>query len=100
VAGAAVSMLRVARSVVRELNLPLVCLPPETLPRFPAPLNHPRAHRLRLVQAGVTGILNFAPTRLRLPKQVYLEDIDMTTALEKTAYFARLAVLTRRPDGR
>jgi len=53
-----------------------------------------------LVRAGVTGILNFAPTGLHLPKHVYLEDIDMTTALEKTAYFARQAVLTRRPDRR
>jgi redox-sensing transcriptional repressor len=48
-----------------------------------------------LVQAGVTGILNFAPTGLRLPGHVYLEEIDMTTALEKTAYFGRQARLTK-----
>jgi redox-sensing transcriptional repressor len=42
-----------------------------------------------LVRAGVRGILNFAPMRLRLPKDVYVEDIDMTMSLEKVAYFSR-----------
>ena len=42
-----------------------------------------------LVQAGVRGILNFAPTRLRVPPNVWVEDIDMAVALEKVAYFAR-----------
>lgn len=42
-----------------------------------------------LVEAGVRGILNFAPVPLRLPAGVYSEDIDMTMALEKVAYFAR-----------
>ncbi len=42
-----------------------------------------------MVFAGIRGILNFAPVRLHMPANVYVEDIDMTTALEKTAYFAR-----------
>ena len=42
-----------------------------------------------LVRAGVTGILNFAPHRLRVPPHVYIEDIDMTMALEKAAYFSQ-----------
>jgi redox-sensing transcriptional repressor len=42
-----------------------------------------------LVAAGVTGILNFAPHRLRVPPDVYVEDVDMTTSLEKAAYFSR-----------
>ena len=42
-----------------------------------------------LVQAGIRGILNFAPVRLRVPPHVYVEDIDMTVSLEKVAYFAR-----------
>ena len=42
-----------------------------------------------LVRAGVHGLLNFAPVRLRVPPEVYVEDIDMTTSLEKVAYFAR-----------
>ncbi|MBE3099508.1 MAG: redox-sensing transcriptional repressor Rex [Planctomycetes bacterium] len=42
-----------------------------------------------LVQAGIRGILNFAPVRLRVPGHVHVEDIDMTVSLEKVAYFAR-----------
>lgn len=42
-----------------------------------------------LCRAGVSGLLNFAPVRLRVPREVYVEDIDMTTSLEKVAYFAR-----------
>lgn len=43
----------------------------------------------RMVEAGVGGILNFAPVPLRVPSAVYLENRDMTTSLEKVAYFAR-----------
>jgi redox-sensing transcriptional repressor len=43
-----------------------------------------------LARAGVRGILNFAPIRLRVPPHVFVEDIDMIVALEKVAYFARL----------
>jgi redox-sensing transcriptional repressor len=39
--------------------------------------------------AGVKGILNFAPVRLQLPDDIYVEDLDVTTALQKVAYFAR-----------
>ncbi len=42
-----------------------------------------------LVEAGVGGILNFAPISLQVPEHVYVEDIDLTMSLEKTAYFAR-----------
>ena len=43
----------------------------------------------QLVAAGVQGILNFAPALLRAPERVYVEDLDMTMALEKVAYFSR-----------
>ena len=46
----------------------------------------------RLVSAGVRGILNFAPTPLRVSADVYVEDVDMTTLLEKVAFFARQRV--------
>jgi redox-sensing transcriptional repressor len=41
-----------------------------------------------LIAAGVRGVMNFAPTRLVLPKHIYVESIDMTIASEKVAYFA------------
>ncbi|MFC1544720.1 redox-sensing transcriptional repressor Rex [Gemmatimonadota bacterium] len=42
-----------------------------------------------LVSGGVKAIVNFAPRRLHLPDNVHVEDLDMTTALEKAAFFAR-----------
>lgn len=42
----------------------------------------------QLVRAGVTGILNFAPVCLHVPEKVHVENIDMTVALEKVAFFA------------
>ena len=43
----------------------------------------------RLVKAGVRGILNYAPVPLKVSKKVYLENRDVTAALEKVTYFAR-----------
>lgn len=43
----------------------------------------------RLVEAGVRGIINYAPVLLYLPENIYIENRDMITAVEKTAYLAR-----------
>lgn len=42
-----------------------------------------------MVVAGIRAILNFAPVRVRVPAGIYVEDLDMTTSLEKAAFFAR-----------
>ncbi|MCK5739692.1 redox-sensing transcriptional repressor Rex [bacterium] len=42
-----------------------------------------------LVAAGVRGIINYAPVLLYLPANIYIENRDMITAIEKTAYLAR-----------
>ncbi|MCY2930959.1 MAG: redox-sensing transcriptional repressor Rex [Planctomycetota bacterium] len=46
-----------------------------------------------LVGAGVCGLLNFAPVRLRVPGAVFVENVDLTTSLEKVAFFARRQLL-------
>jgi redox-sensing transcriptional repressor len=46
----------------------------------------------RLVECGVRGILNFAPIPLHVPPGVFIERIDMTMALEKVAFFSRVAL--------
>jgi len=43
----------------------------------------------QLVAGGVRGILNFAPTPLRVPVGVFVEDVDLTMSLEKVAFFSR-----------
>jgi redox-sensing transcriptional repressor len=50
----------------------------------------------KLCQAGACGLVNFAPVRLLVPANVYVEDIDMTMAIEKAAYFARLRAAEKR----
>ena len=47
----------------------------------------------QLVGAGVRGLVNFAPIALTVPPPVFVEDIDLTTSLEKVAYFAHAAVV-------
>jgi redox-sensing transcriptional repressor len=42
-----------------------------------------------LAAAGITSILNFAPTSLRVPAGVYVEHNDLTTSIERVAFFAR-----------
>ncbi len=43
----------------------------------------------RLVRAGIRGLVNLAPIRLRVPPDVYVEYLDITVSLEKVAFFAR-----------
>jgi redox-sensing transcriptional repressor len=43
-----------------------------------------------LVAAGVRGILNFAPTVLRLPPRVSLVSVDLTVQLEQLAFLVQL----------
>jgi redox-sensing transcriptional repressor len=42
----------------------------------------------RMVRADIKGILNFAPIVLKLPKEIYVQNIDVSLALETVAYFA------------
>ncbi|MBN2716433.1 MAG: redox-sensing transcriptional repressor Rex [Deltaproteobacteria bacterium] len=41
-----------------------------------------------LVEGGVSGLLNFAPVQLRVPNHVFVENLNISTVLEKVAYFA------------
>ena len=40
-----------------------------------------------LVDAGIQGLLNFAPANLNVPDSVYVEDIDITASLETISFF-------------
>ncbi|HNV02256.1 MAG TPA: redox-sensing transcriptional repressor Rex [Vicinamibacterales bacterium] len=42
----------------------------------------------RLVLAGVRSFLNFAPVRLHVPTGTFVDDVDMTTALDRVAFYA------------
>ena len=42
-----------------------------------------------LVNAGIEGILNYTPKPVNVPREVYLEEYDMITSLEKVAFFVK-----------
>jgi redox-sensing transcriptional repressor len=42
-----------------------------------------------VVMTGIKGILNFTTTPLTIPSNVYLEEYDMITSMEKVAYFVK-----------
>jgi redox-sensing transcriptional repressor len=42
----------------------------------------------RLVLAGVKSFLNFAPVRLHVPTGTFVDNMDMSTALDRVAYYA------------
>jgi redox-sensing transcriptional repressor len=44
-----------------------------------------------LVDAGIKGILNYTPKPVEVPDDVYLEEYDMITTLEKVAFYVKLA---------
>jgi redox-sensing transcriptional repressor len=57
----------------------------------------------RLVKAGVKGILNFAPVPIRIPVGIALEEIDVTSSLERVAFFTTTrpnSPRTKRPASR
>jgi redox-sensing transcriptional repressor len=63
----------------KEIDIGIICVPAGQAQQV--------ANSMAL--AGVKGILNFAPVRLQLPDDIYVEDLDVTTSLQKVAYFAR-----------
>jgi len=45
----------------------------------------------QLVEAGIKGVLNFTTVPLNVTPNVYLDEYDMITSLEKVAYFVKMA---------
>jgi redox-sensing transcriptional repressor len=72
------AMERLEAIVVQEdIRIAILCVP------------GPAAQKVtdRLVNAGIKGILNFAPVPIRIPVGVALEEIDVTSSLERVAFF-------------
>jgi len=53
------------------------------------PVDHAVGIAELLVEAGIKGILNYSPRPVNVPDDIYLEEYDMVTSLEKVAYFAK-----------
>ena len=46
---------------------------------------------MQLVESGIKGVLNFTTVPLHVAPDVYLDEYDMITSLEKVAYFVKTA---------
>lgn len=79
VAGFVVRHTRELQQVVREHNVEIGVL---TVPATAAQENYDL-----LAEAGVSGVLNFAPTRLRSRPDVPLKHVDLRIYLEELAFF-------------
>ena len=44
---------------------------------------------LPIINAGIRGVLNFTSTPLNFPQGIVVENYDITTLLEKVAYFVK-----------
>ena len=68
--------------IVKELNISIgiITVPPENAVEVAK----------CLVDAGIKGILNFTTIPLNVSSNVYLEQYDMITSIEKVAYFAKI----------
>ena len=42
-----------------------------------------------IINAGIRGVLNFTSTPLNFPQGIVVENYDITTVLEKVAYFVK-----------
>ncbi len=67
----------------RNLQIGIIAVPAESA----------QAVAERLVAAGVKAILNFAPARLKIPKDVRLQNVDLSIELETLSFY--LAQATR-----
>lgn len=67
--------------IIRNENIPIAIMtvPGEEAPRVTE----------TLVLAGVKGLLNYTPTPVNVPNNIYLQEYDMITSLEKIAYFVK-----------
>lgn len=72
--------LDLLRNVVQDKNIRIGII---TVPAHAA-----QSVAQKMVESGICGILNFAPIPLRVPRNVYVEDNDITMSLEKVAFFA------------
>jgi len=71
---------RLVEIVKKEvITIGIITTPPEVAPEIAD----------KLVEAGINGILNYTPKPLSVPDEVYLEEYDMITSLEKVAYFVK-----------
>lgn len=83
IAGIACFPMEQLREIVRNklIRIAILTVPPQSATEVAD----------QLISASIKGILNFTSIPLNLPSDVYLEEYDMITSIEKVAYFVKNA---------
>ncbi len=68
-----------AEAARQQIRLVILTLPSDAAPALVEPIT----------RAGIRGVLNFTSTPLNFPDNIYVEDYDIITLLEKVAYFSK-----------
>jgi redox-sensing transcriptional repressor len=68
-------------SLIRDLDIRIAILT--------VPADHAEEIAEETVRFGIKGILNYTTVPLNVPPEVYLEEYDMITSIEKVAYFVK-----------
>lgn len=63
----------------KEISIVIVSLPAKVAHEMVLPI----------INAGIKGVLNFTSTPLTFPQGIVVENYDITTLLEKVAYFVK-----------
>ena len=63
----------------KEISIVIVSSPTKVAPTLVLPI----------INAGIKGVLNFTSTPLNFPQGIIVENYDITTLLEKVAYFVK-----------
>ena len=69
------------REIISSQNISIAIL---TVPTYSA-----KEMAKVLINSGIKGILNFTTVNLNVPDDIYLEEYDMITSIEKVAYFVK-----------
>lgn len=60
-----------------EVKMAILCVPGE----------HGQHVTNRMIDAGITGILNFSPVILKVPEEILVNNVDLAAELENLSYF-------------
>ncbi len=82
IAGCPCYHVKEANTVLRPFNVHLGIIT--------VPTSYAQEAANLLISAGIKGIVNFAPTYIKTPENIFVENMDITLTFEKVAYFARL----------
>ena len=75
--------------IVRERSVTIAVLA--------TPSEHAQEVADRLVAAGITGLLNFAPVHLDCPEHVSVRNVDLSTELQILSFYEQLAAAEPSP---